>query len=820
MKPPVIGFAIWLFLVSSGGGSSAIAQVIPDGTLSTTVTQSGNNFTITNGNQVGTNLFHSFSQFSVPTGGSAFFNNATTIQNIFARVTGGNISNIDGLIHANGSANLFLLNPSGILFGPNASLNLGGSFIASTANSVVFADGVKFSATDTTVPHLLTVSVPVGLQMGQSSGNIQVQGQGHNILHASIFLTPVERDLSLGGLRVQPGRTLALVGNGIQLDGGVLIAESGQVELGSVNVGTVALNATISRWNLSYERVSGFGDIHLTHASLLDASGNPGGSIQVQGKDIQILNSSIFFIQNHGVHGAGSIRINADRLEIRGGLPDRDQSLILSENIGSNQGANIDISARQIVLKDGSNIFSTTYQNGGRGGDISVRSTESILASGLSTFHTARYSGILSRTYQGGGHGGDISVITPNLALINGGGILALVVGGARGGNVSISSNSISILGGDFNVGAGSAIAASSFFGGDAGALAIKTQQLRLGSAGLISASTSGAGNAGNLTIDASEFIDIDGSGSMSALPSRITAAGQLLPPTFRSIFGLSQFPTGNSGNLTITTPRLQVRNQGYVSADNVGRGDAGQLQIQADSIFLNNKGQIRTSAVVGNAGSLDITVRDLILMRHNSLISARAGALGNGGNISINAPILLGLENSDITASAVQGRGGNIQITTQGIFGLAFRPRLTPESDITASSEFGVSGNVQISTINTDPSSGLVELPVEVVDPSQRIATGCTDMSGSSFVATGRGGVPQNPTQQITGDRTWNDMRDLSAYRQRGQGVAHSPRPVSPSPIVQATSWQRNPITGEVELIAAQPASPNLFATCAIAPR
>jgi large exoprotein involved in heme utilization and adhesion len=201
-------------------------------------------------------------------------------------------------------------------------------------------------------------------------------------------------------------------------------------------------------------------------------------------------------------------------------------------------------------------------------------------------------------------------------------------------------------------------------------------------------------------------------------------------------------------------------------------------------------------------------------------LISARAGALGNGGNISINAPILLGLENSDITASAVQGRGGNIQITTQGIFGLAFRPRLTPESDITASSEFGVSGNVQISTINTDPSSGLVELPVEVVDPSQRIATGCTDMSGSSFVATGRGGVPQNPTQQITGDRTWNDMRDLSAYRQRGQGVAHSPRPVSPSPIVQATSWQRNPITGEVELIAAQPASPNLFATCAIAPR
>ncbi len=233
--------SLWLScgiaLCSYTATSQTQALPVPDATLpvNSIVTNQGNTSTITGGTRAGRNLFHSFSEFSVPTKGVASFNNAIDIQNIISRVTGASISNIDGLIRAQGKANLFLLNPNGIIFGPNASLNSGGSFVGSTANSLKFADGNQFSATATQTTPLLTMSVPIGLQFGGNQGGILNQSQA------------TDSNGNLVGLQVYPGKNLALVGGNVSLDGAGLTASGGRVELGGLTgAGTVGLNFDVA----------------------------------------------------------------------------------------------------------------------------------------------------------------------------------------------------------------------------------------------------------------------------------------------------------------------------------------------------------------------------------------------------------------------------------------------------------------------------------------------------------------------------------------------------------------------------------------------
>ncbi|MDY7023756.1 MAG: filamentous hemagglutinin N-terminal domain-containing protein, partial [Cyanobacteriota bacterium] len=197
------------------GLASASAQLVPDNTLgseSSTVTpnvniRNINSDRIDGGAVRGNNLFHSFQEFNVEAGRGVYFSNPETIINILTRVTGDNISNILGTLGVLGNANLFLINPNGIVFGPNARLDVGGSFFASTADSILFENGIEFAASNPQAPPLLTINIPIGLNLRNNPGNITVQGEGNNFTsdpNQPANLIPSEQ---IEGLQVPPGQT-------------------------------------------------------------------------------------------------------------------------------------------------------------------------------------------------------------------------------------------------------------------------------------------------------------------------------------------------------------------------------------------------------------------------------------------------------------------------------------------------------------------------------------------------------------------------------------------------------------------------------------
>ncbi|MDF5711117.1 MAG: S-layer family protein [Nostoc sp. S4] len=811
MKAPSVGWNLINGILTGGMFlccGFANAQVTPDGTLNTTVSQSGNNFTITNGSAANSNLFHSFRQFTVPTGNSAIFDlvNTPNISTIFSRVTGGSISHIDGMIktiNSNNPVSLFLINPSGIIFGPNAQLNIGGSFVGTTANSIKFTDGVEFSATNNTATPLLTISVPVGLQFGQNSGAIALQNSTNGISQNPL------------GLQVSSGKTLALLGNNIDIAGGVLKTVNGSIELGSVQSGQVSLTPTSQGWTFDYSNVGQLSDIQLTQQAQISGFGLGSSAIQMQGKNISLFEGSVVSTLNQGVLSSDRITINATGLFTLVGTNQAGtkSTQLASTTVGIGQGGNITILTKQLLLRDGGQIKSQNFSSG-QGGNIVVKASESISGIGFNSVNPSTTTSIQAASV-GFGKGGNLTLSTQKLTLTNGAGIGSVALRTSDGGNVQIdASDSIDVSGINNLTLLPSTLASSTVGSGNAGNLSITTARLRVQDGSIVSSSTGATGNAGNVKIVASDFIEVSGASPNSTVSSSIGSNALRLDPVTRAIYRLPEIPTGNAGGVVLIAPQLRVMDRADIGVKNEGTGNAGNFEVYADSILLTNRGTISAATQSGNGGNLMLNAQQLLLVRGNSKISVEAKEAGDGGNITLKAPIIVGLENSDIIANAVKGRGGNIRISTQGIFGLKFRPQLTPENDITASSQFGVSGTVQVNTIGVDPNSGLVELPANVTDPSQQVATGCSGTQGSRFVATGRGGMPQNPNQQVTSDRTWSDIRDLRAYRKTGNVTAQTPS--SSETIVEATSWHRN-AQGQVELVAApSPANIQPQLTCA----
>ena len=791
-----------------------LAQILPDTTLpnNSIVEIEGTLQRITGGTSAGGNLFHSFQQFNLDTGGTAYFDNALTIDNIITRVTGGQLSNIDGLIGANGSANLFLINPSGIVFGPNAQLDIGGSFLGSTANSLWFEDGSVFSATDPdeSAP-LLSVNVPIGLQLGPNPGGITVEGSGHSsIAPQNPSASPLERGRD-GGLQVEPGRTLSLVGGNVTLDGGLLTADSGRIDIGSAIEGRVSLSETAFGWRLDYpEEIGNFGDIQLSGAALLDASGGGGCGIQLVGRRITLSEGSVAFANTQSALAGGDITLRAfESISIRGtdSGPNGLVSTLRTETIGPGDSGAIAISTPSLTVEGGAAIYTASFGEG-NSGSISVKVPDSVELIGASPLRRNTVSGIASNTFDAG-NGGDVTLSTFRLSIRDGSALAALNRGPGSGGDVVVrATDSVEVIG--FNRTRSdsttrSALLTSTQGAGNGGDTTIETARLRILDGGRVVASTLATGVGGDLTVTASESIEVNGVREGTSLPSALSSDAPANQP-FQQILGLPLIPSGKPGTVTLNTPQLIIADRGQVGVDNQGLGNGGDMRITAEAIFLDTGGRIAASSASGEGGNLFLEVGDTLQLRHNSQLTAEAGNRGDGGNISIDTQTLVALENSDITANAEQGFGGRVSIAATGIFGTEFRDFQTPNSDITATSELGAefSGVVEIQTPDVDAGAGLVELPQSPIDPTAQVTSGCVAYTDSQFIVTGRGGIAEEPILPISPETLWEDWRDFSSITQTTtETPIEFPVSISPpSALVEATGWQLND-AGEVELIA-----------------
>jgi filamentous hemagglutinin family protein len=725
--------AVAIFTSIAFYANSVNAQIVPDATLpnNSSVTIQDNIKVIEGGSQAGNNLFHSFEQFSIPTNQIGYFNNSTNIQNIITRITGKSISNINGILRANGTANLFLINPNGIVFGENAALDIGGSFLATTASSINFADGTLFSAIHSQPKPLLTINVPIGLQFGKTAAPIRNQSQ-------AAFNGATNFFGQAAGLKVSPGKSLTLIGGDVTLESGNLTADSGRIELASVAPNSfVNLNSTDKGWVLGYESVENFQNIQVIQRNINDLSIR--AIVNASGKD-----------------GGGSIKVQGNSVELLG-----DVGLSTSTTNEKNAG-DITINAKKLVLRDGAQVLAFTSGKGAAGNTI-VNASDSIELIGefISENGSILSSGFVNAT-AGDGNGGNITINTSRL-IISDGAVVTVQTSYRRG-----SDNSQFIL---------------------------------------------ATGKAGNLTVNASELVELVGKSVTD------NASSALVSSTSNS---------ADAGKITISTKRLIVRDEAEISVsslfpkfpsnitfvgDTNNLGNAGEFNITADSILLDNQGKLISETELANGGNINIELKDLLLLRRNSQISTNAGKAqnqGDGGNININIPngflVALPSENSDITANAFTGAGGRVDITATGIFGIQPRSRdelatllssnnlseIDPQqlltSDITAISQQNpnLNGVLTINVQDVEPTRELVKLPEIPIDT--KVSQVCRFRRGnqSQFVFTRRGGLPPLPSEALRGDSALGVDWIEGERGRRGDGEIRRKK----NPIVEANGW------------------------------
>lgn len=681
------------------------AQIIPD--PRTAQPSTIENGTISGGLSSGENLFHSFEQFNVNVNETVRFENPDRINNIFSQITGNDPSTIAGTLRVNGPANLILLNPNGIIFTPTAKLDLQGAFTATTASDVILEDNSRWNAAHPN-RSTLTISAPIGLgfynqkgqgiiikDIGQKTGVIN-QGPENIQISAPVVETNTEQGLV--------NSSITLIGNKINFDHGIVATPSGQLTIGSIVEGTATINS--EKTTFSGKR----GDIILTDNSLISGTGSPSGSIHLWGNTLKLINNSAIINSNLGKKEGGNISLQfKDKITIIGITEEKSLGLepiiplpgIVTQTFSQGNSGDTNIETNQISLGKFGTISSTTFGNGNTG-NINI-STGELIVDGASIIpNEPIFASSITTVVQGLGNGGDINVESNHISVKSGGIILSQSRNQGNSGDIKIDNRETIIVHGNNGL-FESTIGNTSAISGENGAVAINTETLTLDNGGEINSTSTGSAKGGSIQINA-EQIQLNTDPNSALDRSGIIASNETVSDLIRLIFDLREVPTGEGGEITINTHKLNIDNS-IITINNEGIGDAGDLSLQTDFAIL-DQGEI----------------------------SSTAEFKGNGGNLNIEANTIVGQNESQILANSQNGKGGQIIINAKYLFGFIFRDNLEPNnigfSEVTAISSNNpeLNGNVSISESNffdriqsTDISLGTIEEinPPQCLNPS-----------------------------------------------------------------------------------------------------
>ncbi|MBW4431568.1 MAG: filamentous hemagglutinin N-terminal domain-containing protein [Pelatocladus maniniholoensis HA4357-MV3] len=657
----------------------ATAQIIPDGKLGGTENSVVNpdvidgigSDRIDGGAIRGSNLFHSFQDFNIDAGRGAYFSNPAGIANILTRVTGGNPSNIRGKLGVLGNANLFLLNPKGIFFGPNASLDLrGGSFFGSTADSLVF-DNFEFSASNPQAVPQLIINIPIGLRFRDNPGSISNNAP----------------------LQVQTGNTLSLLGGNVNLDGGSLIAPEGKVELGGLTQAvTIGLDPD---GNLSFPNGITRADVLLRNTSRVNVADQGKGSVSIIARNLNIETGSIVsagikpnltastsvpgnvtldvteaikingqsLVENvadrNAIGDAGDVIVKANYLELTGGGRIRTRTIGRQSNAGD-----INITAGDIFISNpvywpidkappedkpaldaSSNI--SDISGSGRSGKISLTADGNITLIGEGSPGTVDRENKVISTYSVGrgalGDGnislkakGSISLSNANLvttvstdnsnaaagkislqgdtsvSLTNNSQLAATGYGRGNPSTVILRSN------GPVKVQSSAIFAdirnAAKFE--DAGKISIGGESVFITDGSTVTATTGGSGpSSGNfgglIEVNATDTVEISG---ITPLFANQVLMRLSRPQSAYSTLVTNTIGNGPAGNIIINTDTLRVSNGGNLKATTQTAFPGGDITVNARVIEFTGGGKIlNTASNRGNAGTINLNASDRI---------------------------------------------------------------------------------------------------------------------------------------------------------------------------------------------------------------